>query len=401
MTSNYIEEILKKPSIFLNESKLSPDYIPKQLLHREEQFKKLSNIFKSLIEDPGGSSKKLIIHGAVGTGKTAVTKKFMTMLAEAAKKRGVNLKYLHINCRINKTSFLILKYIVRSFDKAIPKRGYSSEELIQMLKEILEKEDCILILVLDEIDFLKKRNLEILYYLSRLMDDTLNPLHRLSLILIGKTTRFLDHLDMGICSSLHNHNLYFDKYKKIELKDIINSRVKDVFYKGVIPEETIIKISEIAEEFGDIRYALELLWKVGKEADFLNLFKVLPEIVQRNENETKMLLAQYKVNQLTLQQIILFQSIIEIVLGDSKDHLKISNILNAYNLICIKNKIKPYKYTKIWENLKDLEILDFIKIKISKAEKRGRTSLIKLNKKFNLEELNTILKNKIKEENRF
>ena len=88
MEINYIEEELKKPSIFLNESKLSPDYIPRKLLHREEQFKKLSNIFKTLIEDPGGASKKIIIHGPVGTGKTAVTKRFSSMLMEVAKKKG-------------------------------------------------------------------------------------------------------------------------------------------------------------------------------------------------------------------------------------------------------------------------------------------------------------------------
>ena len=401
MEINYIEEELKKPSIFLNESKLSPDYVPRKLLHREEQFKKLSNIFKTLIEDPGGASKKIIIHGPVGTGKTAVTKRFSYMLMDVAKKRGINLKYLHVNCRINKTCFLILKKIVRSFDKSIPKRGYSSEELIHMLKEILEKEDCILILVLDEVDFLKKRHLEILYYLSRLMDDILNPLHRLSLILIGKTTKFLDYLDISIFSSLHNHNIYFNRYNKLELKDIIGSRAKDVFYKGVISEDTIMKISEIAEEFGDIRYALELLWKAGKEADFLNLFKILPDFIQRYEKDTKLSLTQYKVDQLTLQQKIILKSIIESVLADSKDSLKISHLVMTYSMTCIKNQIKPYKHTKIWENLKDLEISDFISIKISENERMGRSSLIKFNNKIGIRELNILLDHKIKEENNF
>lgn len=284
---NYIEEELKKASIFINENKLSANYVPKNLLFRDDQFKKLSNLFKSIIEDPGGASRQVIIHGPVGTGKTAVIKRFISMLQNAAYKRDINLKYVHINCRINKTTFLILKAIIKTFNNKIPERGLSSEELIVTLNDILEKSDFFLIVILDEIDSLKKSQFDVLYYLSRIMDTKLNPLHRLSLILVAKSLKFLENLDTGTLSTLQNYQIYFQKYSKQELIEIIKYRIREVFYDDVVPNETILKISELANELGDIRIALELLWKAGKETDSLNSFKIMPDLIEKNEIDSK------------------------------------------------------------------------------------------------------------------
>ena len=282
---NFLEEELRNPSIFINESKLSSNYVPKELLHREKQLKMLSNVFKSTIDDPGGASRQVIIYGPVGSGKTAVIKRFLAMLKDTALKRGINLKHVHVNCRINKTAFLILKSIIRSFDKKIPERGLSSEELMQILNQILENDDIFLVIVLDEVDDLKKPQLEIIYYLSRIIDTKLNPLHRLSLILIARSIDFLNKLDAGTLSSLQNNLIYFQKYSQEELIDIINSRIEEVFYEDVVAVDSVMMISELVEDLGDIRVALELLWKAGKEADSQNLFKILPEFVLKYKSD--------------------------------------------------------------------------------------------------------------------
>ena len=88
---------------------------------------------------------------------------------------------------------MILKNTIKAFNKGIPKRGFSSEELLQILIEILEIENRFLILALDELDI---KDNQLLYDLTRLMDDELNPIQRLSLIIISKDLNFLKTLEM-------------------------------------------------------------------------------------------------------------------------------------------------------------------------------------------------------------
>ena len=73
---NFLEEELHKPSVFINENLLSIDYVPKHLPHRENELREISRHFKIQIERPGEVSRRLILTGPVGSGKTSITKKF-------------------------------------------------------------------------------------------------------------------------------------------------------------------------------------------------------------------------------------------------------------------------------------------------------------------------------------
>ena len=71
-----LEKELRKPSLIKNPRVLDLKYIPKKLLHREEEQKMLIQYFKPVIEKPGEYSQRVSIIGAIGTGKTAIALKF-------------------------------------------------------------------------------------------------------------------------------------------------------------------------------------------------------------------------------------------------------------------------------------------------------------------------------------
>ena len=96
MKINYFEELLKEPTVFYDESKLDINYIPEKLPHREKELSLLSQLFLSLITKPNMISRKVLITGKIGIGKTATTRLFGEMLMEAAKKRGIKIRYIHI-----------------------------------------------------------------------------------------------------------------------------------------------------------------------------------------------------------------------------------------------------------------------------------------------------------------
>ena len=81
---DYIDELLKQPSLFKDETKLDINYVPEELLHREKELYLLSQLFLILITNPNSTSRKILITGKTGVGKTATVKYFGKMILEAA-----------------------------------------------------------------------------------------------------------------------------------------------------------------------------------------------------------------------------------------------------------------------------------------------------------------------------
>jgi len=143
--------------IFKDEEKLSPDYIPRRLPHRDEELKLLESFFSSVVKGASSISTRVIITGSVGTGKSALVKLFGMRAVERARKNGVDLRFLYVNCRISKTTFSILSRIVEQLKALITSRGFSNEELFHKILNYLESKNAYAIVALDEVDVLINR----------------------------------------------------------------------------------------------------------------------------------------------------------------------------------------------------------------------------------------------------
>ncbi|MHA1145725.1 MAG: ORC1-type DNA replication protein [Candidatus Helarchaeota archaeon] len=375
---NIIEEEINKPTVFKNESKLSADFIPNELPHRKKELQRMAQVFKILLQSPGSASRNVIMTGPVGSGKTAVVKRFTNMLKESSLKRLINLKTVHVNCRKNRTPFMILKTIVRYFDPAIPKRGFSTEELLNILSEYLEDTGTFLLLTLDEFEYLIDENHNLLYGLIRLMDDKLNPVQRLYLILITKDISFREVLDESTLSTLQQNFIRLAKYNSEQLRDILNQRVLLAFYDGVVLEDSISLIADIAAESGDARYALELLWNAGKIADASNVLQIVPEFVRDAKSKTIPVIRIDLIEELSLHQKLLLLAITRILKHDEKAFVTTSELESHYQLICEEFDVEPLKHTKNWQNIKVLKEFGIITSRVSGPGYRGKTTLIGL-----------------------
>ena len=67
-------------SVFKDMGKLDFDYVPAELPHRETQLDQLVNLFRPVFM--GGRQTAFLV-GNVGTGKTAVSRKFSDMIMRA------------------------------------------------------------------------------------------------------------------------------------------------------------------------------------------------------------------------------------------------------------------------------------------------------------------------------
>ena len=132
-------------SVFKDEIKLDINYVPNQLLHRKLQLNLLNQFFRFTVENPGKMTQRALIMGNIGTGKTVLSQHFGLSIVKEAKQRKINLNYIHINCRECKGSlFMILQRTISKFYPNFPRRGYSAEELLQALMQILDDQRCIL-----------------------------------------------------------------------------------------------------------------------------------------------------------------------------------------------------------------------------------------------------------------
>ena len=167
---NTIEDELMSASVIKNLNVLDFDYIPNELLHRDEQLSFLAQMFKPLLSRV---SQNVIIKGPVGTGKTVIAKKFCSSIVNLARKQGNIIEYVHINCRKRSTDAIALLGILNHFDSHFPDRGFSVQEMLQVLRKQLQKRDSQLLVVLDEADaLLKKSGSNLVYDLTRFSDES-------------------------------------------------------------------------------------------------------------------------------------------------------------------------------------------------------------------------------------
>lgn len=361
---DYLEKELRKPSLIKNSRVLDLKYIPKKLIHRDKEQKMLIQYFKPVLVNPGEFSQQVSIIGSVGTGKTAMALKFGEMVKVYTTQKNLNLEYVHVNCRRARSAILTLLEIVRKFNPNIPIRGYSPEEILQKLIEILNRKDLYLIVTLDEIDFvIRKDGPNLLYNLTRITDEEIIMKERISLITIVRDRDFRSMLDDGTQSTLRHNTIFLEPYTESQIRDIITDRTKEAFFEDIVSQEAIDLIADIASKSGDARYSIELLERAGIYADQKQALRVLPEHVRHANASSDPTLRQEIVNELTEQQKLILLAIAKQLQKTHKAYTTIEKVVKTYQKLCREYGLPTRNYIQLRENIQFLQNCDIISIK--------------------------------------
>ena len=366
--------------VFKDESKLDINYVPSHLPHREKQLNLLNQFFRFTVENPGKMTQRVLVTGKIGTGKTVLTQHFGQNLMKEAQKRGINLYYVHVNCRECKGLFMVLQYVMFKFSPNFPKRGYSAQELLQALMQVLDEKKAYVILTLDELDALiYAEGSDALYSLTRVQEDRAKTVQRISLIGILRETTLLNKLDSSTRSTLQNNIIQMDDYSKTQLLDILNDRVATAFYDNAIYPETLDLVAESAAlHGGDARYAIELLWRAGKYADTENSRLVQPEHVRKASESVYPIVRKDSISQLNLHQKLFLLGVARRFKQSDAAYLSMGEAENAYAIVCEEYGAEKRGHTQLWKYVQELSALDVIKTEHSSAGQRGKTTLISL-----------------------
>jgi cell division control protein 6 len=362
-------------SVFKDQRTLSFDYVPQRLVHREAQMKKLVMLYRPVVES--NLSQNAVLTGSVGTGKTATAKRFCTDLKDFAEKQQKAVDWVLVNCRQRNSESSAVLHVVNHFQPNFPDRGFSITEMLRILRKDLEKRKVHLVIVLDEADMLlKKAGPDIIYKLTRFGEEKVDGRDLVSLMLISQKNIF-EMLDASSTSTFKRTNVVeFGKYSSDELRDIVKTRAELAFHDGAIDDDAINLIAEVSSEWGDARFAIEILEKAGMLADEESAGRISVEHVRGAKAEAYSSITESKLAGLDRHQKLSLLGIARASRG--KAYVTTGEAESAYKVACEEYSEKPRAHTAFWGLMKDLDMLGVVSAKKSGPGISGKTTVITL-----------------------
>ena len=363
-------------TVFTDKERLSPYYIPPELLHRNVEMKLLQEIFEDFLEKPGKTSPKILrIHGPIGSGKTSTIMNFGKSFEGEAVERKTPLKFVYVNCRLEAGSrFLLYRKLLEKISPDILSRGLSPEEMLSQLISYMLEEKFFAIIALDEIDYLIRRMKEQkeagspIYDLTRIHEIIMTPFSPvIGVIFISKDFNWGNLLDPSERSSLGDLKMEFSNYNLNQLKDILTERAGMAFKRGAIPEEIIEYVADIAVNKslnpGDCRFALDILFYAGLTADSKGSTEVRTEHIRLVVRESFPGIRTEDLMMLNERELLSLRAVVGALKNSQRPYTSLQETWEYYISTCDEEGIGPESYSSYRNRIQDLSLHGLLEYK--------------------------------------
>jgi archaeal cell division control protein 6 len=362
---------LPESEIFLDRSKLSARYIPKELPHREKQISLIQSVFKNSSEKPEEFIlTTLQVIGPAGIGKTSTVMKFSEILETEFKKSGLRLKIAYINLKLQGgNKYAIYRFLLEKIAPELPAQGLSAEEMLRYLLAYLRENKTYVLIVLDEIDYLirSSKDSSIIYDFTRLNEfDLTQHCNVLGVIFIARSTEFYNKIDQAELSTLGRVPIDFPAYTSEQVSDILIKRCSESFNPNIIGTDIIDEVSFITvskQINGDIRYALDLLLFSGQLAEAQGTGRVILDQIRKVHGQSHTSITTDDIIDLPKNQLLALMAVVKTLQVRRKQYVELKEIrLHALEL-ADEHKIRKFDVEDYLDDLLDRKIIEMKSLK--------------------------------------
>jgi cell division control protein 6 len=360
---------------------MRPTFMPEILPHREKEINNLASILVPALRDETPSN--VFIYGKTGTGKTAVVKFVGKELLKKGGETGKKVNFIYINCEVVDTQYRLLQNIANHFigdwSERIPFTGWPTDEVFAKLKQMIEKQGGVTVIILDEVDKLKGD--EALYNLSRINSDLKGA--RVSIVGISNDLKFTEFLDPRVKSSLGEENMIFPPYDAGDLTDILNQRIEIALRKQAIEGEVVPLCSALAaQEHGDARRALDLLRMSAELAERSKSPRITKKHVRLAQNKIEIDRITEVVRTLPTQSKLLLLAILlqerHNIKTGTTGAITTGEVYEIYKDLCKKTRTDILTQRRVTDLISELDMLGVVTARVISKGRYGRTRDIKM-----------------------
>lgn len=346
---------------------------------REKEQEIIYDYIKKGLETNGNYSS-LYIAGMPGTGKTACVINVINIIEEELKNnKNEELSFDKLilsgteyptMSNIYKTIYTFIfennkrirkKNYMQKLDYFFKKREYMDEKQKLNLKNPTNSH---IILVVDEIDFLKNKTQSLLY---NLFNWTTYDYSKLIVITISNTLDFPEHLLPKIKSRMGNNKLMFKPYNKDELMDII--KFKGIDYDKFSPDAIKLCCMKVSAINGDLRRTFQILLRAKElfslETTRKSKYKKIDKnlIIQASEDLFNSKMRKVMAS-LQIYEKIVICAILSKIKDVNDNKVKVGNIYDRLDIFFEKyNASNKTKVELYWEEFKTI-IYNLIRLQI-------------------------------------
>jgi len=364
--------------ILQNKDVLSPDYVPPRLIGRDEQTSKVAYLMRHVLKNKRPDN--ILIFGPPGCGKTVVSRHVLNSLEAKLELEPINIKveWVYIHCKKVYTSTSVLYTLIQHLDPGTkaPRTGHSLNFYYDELFKLMNEKNTALIVILDEIDFLRSDN--VLYNFSRAVaNEELKDGRFISIIGLSNSLKYEETLDERVLSSMGFTKLRFPPYQAQAIYNILNDRIALAFVPDAISEEILGDCAiDAANAGGDIRKALCVL-KTAAELAVEDGISIISKSHLKNA-EVKIQMEEIikSVVELPLHHKIVLASIIKSI-GGNKKYVYSGEVVKMYKKLCEYVEIKPLDSSMVSKSISSLELQSFIHYeKVNMGKRGGKSRMI-------------------------
>ena len=349
-------------TVFRDEHVFEIDYLPDAFRHRESQLESLKYALRPATR--GSRPLNTMIQGPPGTGKTTAVQKLFGELGGQT-----DIQTVRVNCQVDTTRYAVFSRIFQGiFDYEPPSSGISFKKLFGQLTERLVDDEDVLVVALDDVNYLCYENEA---------SDTLGSLLRahethsgvkIGVIVVSSdlSLDLIDELDTRVQSVFRPEEIFFPRYALDEIRSILEARADRGFHEGVIGQAGLERVAELTADSGDLRVGIDLLRRAGMHAEMRASRTIASEDIEAAYEKSKHVHLSRSLRGLSESE----QALLEVVVDHDGEHA--GAVYEAFEAET------GLGYTRYTELVNKLDQLGIIEAAYAEIDGRGRSRKLSL-----------------------